>query len=271
MSTVRCVVLGVLLGSAVLPVTAQKVDQRAPVRSEEMHHPVLWHDPGRIAGLDLLRGQGGKDGMPAPPFAFEGEDRDGSTPKFDARDTKGRKWRVKLGQEARPEVAASRLLWAAGYFADDDYVVSKAYVSGLKMRRGRRLVHKGVVDDARFARKPEGQRKIGIWRWKKNRFTGTREFNGLRVMMAVLNSWDLKDENNAVFRDEKTGRELFLVSDVGASFGRTGLHFTSGASKSQPKAYARSKFILKRTETYVDFATPSRSWSLLAETFGFGA
>ena len=33
------------------------------------------------------------------------------------RDAKGVKWSVKLGIEARPEVAASRLVWAVGYLA----------------------------------------------------------------------------------------------------------------------------------------------------------
>ena len=50
-----------------------------------------------------------------------------------------------------------------------------------------------------FERKPDGEEKVGIWRWKDNPFTGRREFNGLRVMMAVMNNWDLKDVNNAVY------------------------------------------------------------------------
>ena len=256
--------------SLVLSGGAAAQDKSSPVPFSELHNAVLWHDPGRIPGLDLLHGQGGKDGLPAPPFTFVEEDRHGTNPKFDATDANGRKWRVKLGVEARPEVAASRLLWAMGYFADDDYVVSKAYVSGLHLRRGRRYVKHGYIYNARFARKPEGQKKVGIWQWRKNPFTGRREMNGLRVMMALLNSWDLKDENNAVFADEKTGQQLFLVSDIGASFGRTGLHFSPGRSKSNPKAYARSKFITKRTPTYVDFATPSRTYSLLAESLGLG-
>jgi hypothetical protein len=241
-----------------------------PIRPDQVHNAVLWHDPGNIAAEDLYYGQGGKRGEPVPPFQFIEEDLRQSTPKFDARDARDRKWRVKLGHEARPEVVASRLLWAVGYFVEDDYLLPSADVSGLHMRRGRKYVHGEHIADARFARRPDGQKKIATWRWKQNPFTGTRELNGLRVMMALLNSWDLKDENNAVFEDKNTGRELFLVSDTGTTFGRTGLHFTNGPSKDNVKAYVHSKFIVKTTPTEVSFATPAPTPSLLLETLGFG-
>ena len=245
-------------------------DNDALVRPEQIHNPVLWHDPGDITLLDLFYGQGGKKGQPIAPFTFEEEIRRQSTPKFDARDARGKKWRVKLGHEARPEVVSSRLLWAVGYFATDDYVLPSAEVHGIHMHRGKKYVEGERIVDARFARKPPGEKKAYTWRWKENPFSDTRELNGLRVMMALLNSWDLKDENNAVFYDETKDQQIFLVSDIGTTFGRTGLHFTNGPSKDNVKAYADSKFILRTTETTVDFATPSRTPSLLLETLGFG-
>ena len=247
----------------------QSDDNDSPIRRDEVHDPVLWRNPGRIVDENLYYGQGGKSGCPVPPFQFVEEDRHGSTPKFDIRDAAGTKWRVKLGSEARPEVVASRLLWAVGYFAQEDYVLPSADVAGLHVRRGRKYIHGEHITDARFARKADGQKKIAIWRWKKNAFTGTRELDGLRVMMALINSWDLKDENNAVYVDKKGG-QIFLVSDPGAAFGRTGLHFTNGPSKDNLPAYKKSKFILRKTATTVDFATPAPSWSLLAETLGLG-
>ena len=249
----------------------QSDDNHAPIRPDQVHDAILWRDPGRIAGENLFYGQGGKSGQPVPPFTFLEEDHRQSTPKFDARDATGHKWRVKLGQEARPETVASRLLWAVGYFAQDDYVLPSADIPGIQMRRGRKYIHGQRITDARFYRKPGGQKRIATWRWKKNAFTGTRELNGLRVMMALMNSWDLKDENNAVYEDKKTGRQIFLVSDTGSSFGRTGLHFTNGPSKDNVRAFAKSKFITHKTATTVDFATPAPSWSLLAETLGAGA
>jgi hypothetical protein len=246
----------------------QSDDNHQAIEPGNVHDALVWHDPGHIAEEDLFYGQGGKSGQPVAPFQFIEEDRGQSTPKFDARDAAGKKWRVKLGGEARPETVVSRLLWAVGYFAQDDYVLPSANIAGIHMHRGRKYIDGEHITDARFSRKPSGQKKIATWRWKKNAFSGTRELNGLRVMMALVNNWDLKDENNAVYLDKKTGRQLFLVSDTGSSFGRTGLHFTNGPSKDNVRAFVKSKFITHETDTTVDFATPTPSWSLLAETLG---
>ena len=54
-------------------------------------------------------------------MTFVDEDLKGSNPKFVVRDAAGVKWKIKLGTEARPETAATRLVWAVGYSADEDY------------------------------------------------------------------------------------------------------------------------------------------------------
>ena len=243
----------------------------SPIGKSELHNPVLWHDPGAIASLDLFYGEGGKAGQPEGPFTFESEDETGSNPKFEVSDKDGTKWKVKLGDEARPEVVASRLLWATGYFVNDDYLMESAEVKGLRLNRGQEHVKEELVKDARFARKPTGQKKIGIWNWKENPFTGTREFNGLRVMMAVMNNWDLKDVNNAVFLDAKTGREIFLASDIGATFGTNGLSWTKARSKGNIGTFKNSRFILHASDTELDFATPRPPTAVLVETAGFSA
>lgn len=241
-----------------------KEEHDKPVDRARLHNPVLWHDPGKIADLDLVNGQGGKEMQPVPPFKFESEDMHGTNPKFNVRDAHGTKWRVKLGDEARPEVTASRLLWAVGYFVNDDYVLESAKVEDLQLTRGSSMAADGNIVDARFERKPEGEKKIGIWRWKDNPFSGTREFNGLRVMMAVVNNWDLKDENNAVYEDKGSRRDLFLTSDVGATFGTNGLSWSKGRSKGDVDTFRKSKFITRKTEAEVDFGTPAAPMPLEA-------
>src|SRR3984893_14396042 len=79
-------------------------------------------------------------------------------------------------------------------------------------------------------------------------------FNGLRVMMALVNNWDLKTINNSIY--EVNDEAEYLVSDVGATFGKTGdpLH----RSKSVLKDYEDSKFIDKVTNDFVDFVMHSR-------------
>ena len=245
-------------------------DNDAPIRADQIHNPVLWHDPGNIASLDLFYGQGGRNGMPQAPYTFLEEDMNGTNPKFDAQDGSGKKWRVKLGNEARPEVVASRLLWAVGYYVNDDYVVPSAYVADLHMKRGG-ASKDGHISEARFARKPEGEKKVGTWEWTENPFRGTREFNGLRVMMAVMNNWDLKDVNNAVYKEKGSDKQIFLVSDVGATFATTDFSMTKGRSKGNPKQFEKSKFITKEDRMEVDFATPSKPTGLLLETFGMEA
>lgn len=231
-------------------------------------NPVLWHNPGDIASLDLFYGQGGKDKQPKPPFTFLSEDMSGTNPKFDVRDANDKKWRVKGGEEAQPEVVASRLLWAMGYFANDDYLVPSGTVSGVKLKRGSDELKAGTLTNARFARKPSGQNKIGIWEWKTGPFYGTREFNGLRVLMAVMNNWDLKDVNNAVFMDTKNNRQIFLVSDVGATFGSNGVSWTKSRSKGNLESFRSSGFIERKTDEVVSFSTPKKPTGILLATLG---
>src|SRR5579863_6226309 len=235
-----------------------------PIDPARLHNPVLWHDPGRISALDLFDGQGGQQSQHAPPFKFESEDMHGTNPKFDARDANGTKWRVKLGDEARPEVVASRLLWAVGYFVNDDYVIASARVEGLHMQRGAKLARNEQIEEARFEKRPDKQKKIGIWKWRENPFIGTKEFNGLRVMMAVMNNWDLKDENNAVYSDKSSDHDIFLASDIGATFGTNGLSWTKDRSKGDVSSFQKSKFITHQTAATVDFGTPAAPVPLLA-------
>ncbi|MEP6961549.1 MAG: hypothetical protein ABI995_05700, partial [Acidobacteriota bacterium] len=69
----------------------------------------LWREPTDIASRDLIYGQGGKEHAPTSgPFVFSKEDPDGNSPKFVVKDSQGVKWKVKLGEEVRPETAATR-------------------------------------------------------------------------------------------------------------------------------------------------------------------
>ncbi len=243
-------------------------DNDSPLPKDQIHNPVLWEKRDNIADLDLFYGQGGEKHAPAPPFTFLQESMHGTNPKFDARDANDKKWRVKLGEESRPEVAASRMLWAVGYFTEDDYLIPKTSVSGLDLKRGKKFFKGEEVTDARFARKPKGEKKIGTWPWKENPFFGTREFNGLRVMMAVLNNWDLKDENNSVFSDVDHDRQVFLVSDIGATFATNNITNSRKKDKGNVDQFADSKFITKVEDGMVSFGTPAPPTGLLLVSGG---
>jgi hypothetical protein len=240
-----------------------------PQTMSEMHaaaaaiaHPnaILWKDPGDIASRNLFYGPGGEKDQPRVPLSFLKEDMGGTNPKFDVRDAAGTKWKVKLGVEARPETVATRLLWAVGFGTNENYFLSEGKVNDMpaRLQRGQKLVGaNGEIRAMRLQRHLCGK-KVGIWSWKRNPFTGTRELNGLRVMMALLSNWDLKDDNNAIYPDcEKPDTTHYEVSDLGASFGRTGESYTANMSKNNLREYRRSKFISKVTPDFVSFNFPT--------------
>ena len=203
---------------------------------------VIWRDPGDVPVLDILNGAGGQAHAPDPhgQYTFHAEDLDGTSPKFSVRDKDGTEWRVKLGPEVQCETAATRLLWAAGYFVEETYYLPEMTVTGLPpLHRGRMFTGPaGLVRGARLKRHSPEFKKVGKWDWFDNPFLKTRELNGLRIMMSLLNNWDLKDVNNVVY-DTGTERR-YVVSDIGATLGNTGNYFTR--SKSVLKEYAQSHF-----------------------------
>ena len=226
---------------------------------------VIWHDRGDPATLDLMNGPGGQDGEPGADFTFVKEVNTGTSPKFDVQDERGTTWKVKVGEEARSETAATRLLWAAGYVVDEDYYRPRIHVRGLpRLARGQEFVSAGdIVNGARLER-DSGSKDSKIWDWYDNPFVGTREFNGLRVMMALVNNWDLKAINNAA-TGLATGEGQYGITDLGATLGRTGNSLTR--SKGVLKDYADSRFIDKVTPAYVDFGMHSRPFFISVLNF----
>jgi hypothetical protein len=221
----------------------------------------LWRDRGNAESLNLLYGAGGKEHQPAGKFTFVKEDKQGTAPKFEVVDEQGVRWKAKLGEETRSETAATRLVWAAGYFTDEDYYLQELRVENMqKLARGRKFVSAdGLVRGVRLERSVKGQKKAGNWSWFKNPYIGTKEFNGLRIMMALLNNWDLKEVNNAVY--EEAGEEpRYVISDLGATFGKTGNPLVR--SKSNLRDYRATKFIQKARPEDVDFYLSSRSFFL---------
>ncbi|HZS47343.1 MAG TPA: hypothetical protein VFC63_19895 [Blastocatellia bacterium] len=262
--------------SAFVVITFTIIASMVPVISDASHHKnkakkatsessaaAIWRRPSNMARRDLYYGPGGPEHRPQGPFKFVKEDPEGTNPKFDVVDANGVTWRIKLGQEARPETAVTRLLWAAGYFVNEDYYLPTIVVEGMpKLKRGNHYVSAhGVVRGARLKRKISGEKEVGDWNWFDNPFVGTREFNGLKVMMALINNWDLKEVNNHIYK-EPNGEVRYVVADLGASFGKTGNSLTR--SKDDLKGYERTKFINKTKEGEVNFVMHSRPFFLFA-------
>jgi len=220
---------------------------------------VLWHDPSEIAALDVVGGPGGRDKAPRADdqFTFVEEDLNGTSTKFYVKDSSGVPWLVKVGDEAKPETAAARFVWAMGYFADQDYYVEFLHVANMqKLTHGHG--HNKITSDihgARLKRADVSGKKIANWSWFNNPFIGTREFNRLRALMAVINNWDLTTENNKIY--PVNAEREYVVSDLGASFGKTGspaVHLPlPHATKGVLKDYANARLIRQTAADSVTF------------------
>jgi hypothetical protein len=241
---------------------AQKKDADAKKADAAGLPEQIWREPGDIASLDLIYGAGGKAHAPDPAgtFTFVNEDLLQSSPKFWVTDGQRVEWKVKLGAESQAETSATRFLWAAGYFVDEDYYIADLTVTGLPtLKRGKQFVSSdGIVHGARLERKLTAVKKLGNWDWFDNPFLGQRELNGLRVMMSLLNNWDLKRVNNSIYAVD--GERHYLVSDAGDTFGNTGNALTR--SNNVPKDYEDSKFIAKAAPDFMDFVLHSRPFFL---------
>ena len=161
------------------PLTAEKKNKDDNGSAANLPE-VIWCDRGDVASLNLFYGAGGLEHAPDPKskFIFVKENAEGTSPKFEVMDDQGVLWKVKLGQESGSETAATRFLWAAGYFVDEDYYLPQIKVIGLpKLRRGEQFVSSGgTVRSVRLERLVKGVKRGANWSWFNNPFLNRREF-----------------------------------------------------------------------------------------------
>ena len=219
--------------------------------------PVLWRDPGDVSSRDLKYGPGAAHLAPVAPFTFVKEDTVGASPKFRVKDANGVSWTVKLGPEAQSETVATRLVWAMGYFAEESYYYERVEIKNLtKLSRGQEFVSGSTVRGARFEPRRPGVARGAIWDWLKNPFVGTREFDGLKVLMVLLANYDTRLENNRVLHQKHSGtgemEARYVVTDIGATLGKVGGLGGKRVKNSLPD-FQTSKFIVGVENGIVEF------------------
>jgi len=201
---------------------------------------VLWRSPDDIGSRDLFLGPGGDSMRPdLRRLTFLKEEKGGYSKKYRVRDASGREWVAKVGKESQSETAAVRLLWGIGYLTEVNYLAPRVTIPG-----------KGTFSNVRFEARPKDWDRVQEWKWKQNPFVNSREFQGLKIMMVLLNNWDIKDSNNQiVYVRGDNGDELrYIISDLGATFGHastTPLFWRFTRSRNNPKNFARSDFLEK--------------------------
>jgi hypothetical protein len=200
--------------------------------------PILWQRPDNIAARDLYLGSGGTAKRPdLRRITFIKEEKGGYSKKYQVRDGSGREWVVKIGKEAQSETSAIRLLWGLGYVTEVNYLVPRVTIPG-----------KGTFTNARFEARPENWKRAAEWKWQSNPFVGTVEFQGLKIMMALINNWDLKDSNNEILQIRGENELRYIISDLGATFGHastTPIFWRLTRSRNNPVKYAKSNFLEK--------------------------
>ena len=204
--------------------------------------PVLWREPADIQSRDLFLGPGGASMKPdLSRVTFIKEEKGGYSKKYRVKDGRGRTWVAKIGKEAQSETAAVRLVWAVGYVSEINYLAPRLTVEG-----------KGTFENVRLEARPDNIKRFDEWRWTENPFAGKRELQGLKVLMALLENWDLKDENNGILAVRNGNRnELhYIISDLGTTFGKTGGQKSPVAfiksikgSRNEPNDYVNDAFI----------------------------
>jgi len=214
----------------------------------------LWQDPGDIGAKDLLLGPEGQKEVPDPraDYKFLEEDTSGHSNGYVVEDPKGRKWKVKVGNEAQSELVASRILWAIGFHQPVEHYVAHWRLTGGPVAQ---------PEPGRF-RLDSDHKNEGDWSWTENPFVGTRELRGLIVANFLVNNWDLNPTNNRIYRMKKSsGQETrYVVQDLGAALGKARWWFSN---RNDIESFEKEGFIAGVEDGHVRFDYHGRHRDLL--------
>ena len=238
--------LMVLMLALPFAATAQDKEKKDKDKGEKKVYtgtPVMWREADDISSRNLILGAGGEEMKPDISSITYLEDKKGGySKKYRVRDAKGNEWIAKIGKEAQPDTAANRLLWALGYETEIAYLVPHLKIEG-----------KGEFENVRLEARPADVKRTGNWMWENNPFMDKPEFKGLKIFMSMVNNWDMKDDNNEILahKGDTTGELRYIISDLGATFGKTGGIFSR--SRNDIPDYVKTDFIKKVNGDVIDF------------------
>ena len=244
------------LALALIASTSCAVGGRAVMSQREVAD--LWQEPTDLERRDLFYGQGGRALAPsaAATYTLVEADTDGFSAGYDVRDGQGRMWSVKLGPESQTEVVASRLLWAVGYHQPAVYYLPEWTLTKDGARSSQ--------SPGRFRLEPANEENLGEWEWRNNPFVGTRPFEGLFVLMVMINNWDLKPlrmrsiacHRRATTRGTRTSSRTWVRRSA-RRIGCCPARATTLKASSRNGSSGRSKAIAWRSTTRVGGASRS--------------
>jgi hypothetical protein len=207
----------------------------------------LWVDPVDLNQQNLTVGRWGADRAPDPhdQFVFLKTKTHGTNPGMKVRDSRGRIWSVKQGREGSPEVVMSRVLSAVGYRQPPVYYLPSFTVSDSSGVHG--------APGGRFRLADPSLTDRGEWEWERNPYVGSKPYQGLLVILVLLNSADLKNSNNSLYdvtlRNDGA-RRWYVVRDLGTSLGGT---HRFDPTPNNPETFERKRFITGIKNGFVEF------------------
>jgi hypothetical protein len=213
----------------------------------------LWSDPADIAARDFFNGPWGAELAPDPAelYTFVEAKIGGINPGMTVRDSRNREWKVKqppnTGRNAEGpiEVVLSRVLSGVGYHQPPVY-----FMPAFRLTKGKA---EGQAVGGRFRLKIRGLKERSDWAWRRNPFIGSEPFEGLKVILLMFNSSDLKDSNNSLYEDARDGatiRHWYVVRDLGTALGSTA---RLAPVRGDPDVFERLGFIDYVKDGFVEF------------------
>jgi len=248
----RVIVMLILLISGCAPVIRSTAE--GPLTRDQLAE--FWEDIDPRS-RDLFAGVGDNRVVPDPDAEYILLERDtgGFSVSYDLEGPLGIEWSAKIGEEAQPEVTTSRILWGMGYRQPPI-----SYLPQWTLRDGKARRTEGP---ARFRPKLEDFKQDGTWSWQQNPFVDTQAYRGLIVLLMVVNSTDLKNDNNSIYEWHDNGRLVdrwYVVKDLGASLGTTGKFYPE---RNDIDEFERHGFITGVEDGRVRFAYRGRHQELL--------
>jgi hypothetical protein len=232
------------------PPPALEMDADARLRA--LAEARVWGEPAvPVEKVDFLANPGGTRALPDELTCRNVERLTrGMTPKIHCALPGGEVVKIKYGAdngEVFAEVAASRLLAALGFGADDMYVIRRVHCQGCAppdaaswvagfFSRHPEVVYEGVALERRMPGAEIRSVEDEGWAWFELAEAQRRhpeaggaspaELDALRLMAVVLAHWDNKAPNQrlacppgAATRDGGCSRPFALAQDLGATFG----------------------------------------------------
>jgi hypothetical protein len=234
----------------------------ADLRRDAIARARVW-SPTRVEAMDLRRGPGGRHAFvpeTTVDCTYVPVELDGRTPKFICQLPNGERVKVKHGRdngEVYAEVAATRLLWALGFGADQVYPVRVRChgcpTAAQDQDRDRKDTVQ-VFDVAILERRRSGT-AIGEdegWAWDELENVQPRlgaaaaaQRDALKLLAAMLQHTDSKKEQQRIVCDGpvrrgRCGRPFMFIDDLGRTFGRANAFNRDGPSSVNLDAWART-------------------------------